>query len=62
MVIDESYESSDVDHGDNGGESDDDGEKIVIINASSKGCFFFNKILQVISVCCGASKLVGPNR
>ena len=39
MVIDESYESSDVDHGDDGGKSDDDGEKIVIINGSSKGCF-----------------------
>ena len=40
MVIDESYESIDVDHGDDGGESDDDGEKIVIINGSSKECFF----------------------
>ena len=39
MVIDESYESSDVDHGDDGGESDNDGEKIVIINGSSKEGF-----------------------
>ena len=39
MVIDESYESSDVGHGDDGGESDDDGKNIVTINASSKGCF-----------------------
>ena len=39
MVIYESYESSDVDHGDDGAESDDDGEKIVIINGSSKECF-----------------------
>ena len=38
---DESYKSSDVDHGDDGGESDDDGEKIVIINGSFKWCFFY---------------------
>ena len=45
MVIDESYESSDVGHGDDGGESDDDGEKIVNINASSKGCFLVMVIM-----------------
>ena len=45
MVIDDSYESSDVDHGDNVGESDDDGEKIVNINASSKGCFLLMVIM-----------------
>ena len=38
-----SYKSGDVEHGDNGGESDDEGEKIVIMNGSSKWCFFLTR-------------------